>query len=203
MDEITGGCQCGRVRIVAVGRPRRVGLCHCLDCRKHHGAPVLRRCRVPRGGGDGERGDPAPTAVGPSVPIAARRSSPAATRSRSIWAPWTRPTGGRRPTRAGPSAARPGCPPFRSCTATTGIATRRTAPTTRSLDCRLSAKRRSGCGAGARLSGRGSMAPSRRCRGGGVGNGSFRPLAGSSDPASIPVGERLWTTVLPARRGGT
>jgi hypothetical protein len=38
MDEITGGCQCGRVRIVAVGRPRRVGLCHCLDCRKHHGA---------------------------------------------------------------------------------------------------------------------------------------------------------------------
>ncbi len=38
MDRFTGGCLCGRVRIVAQGRPYRVGLCHCLDCRKHHGA---------------------------------------------------------------------------------------------------------------------------------------------------------------------
>jgi len=38
MDQITGGCLCGKVRIVATGRPNRVGLCHCLDCRKHHGA---------------------------------------------------------------------------------------------------------------------------------------------------------------------
>ena len=38
MDRFTGGCRCGNVRIVAVGRPYRVGLCHCLDCRKHHGA---------------------------------------------------------------------------------------------------------------------------------------------------------------------
>ena len=38
MDQITGGCLCGRVRIVAAGAPYRVGLCHCLDCRKHHGA---------------------------------------------------------------------------------------------------------------------------------------------------------------------
>ena len=38
MDRFTGGCLCGDVRIVAVGRPDRVGLCHCLDCRKHHGA---------------------------------------------------------------------------------------------------------------------------------------------------------------------
>src|SRR5690606_18541019 len=34
----TGGCLCGNVRIVATGRPDRVGICHCLDCRKHHGA---------------------------------------------------------------------------------------------------------------------------------------------------------------------
>ncbi len=38
MDRFTGGCLCGDVRIVATGRPWRVGLCHCLDCRKHHGA---------------------------------------------------------------------------------------------------------------------------------------------------------------------
>ena len=38
MDRFTGGCLCGDVRIVASGRPYRVGLCHCLDCRKHHGA---------------------------------------------------------------------------------------------------------------------------------------------------------------------
>ncbi|HPE49848.1 MAG TPA: GFA family protein [Hyphomonas sp.] len=38
MERFTGGCLCGDVRLVATGRPYRVGLCHCLDCRKHHGA---------------------------------------------------------------------------------------------------------------------------------------------------------------------
>lgn len=38
MDRLSGGCLCGKVRISAVGRPYRVGVCHCLDCRKHHGA---------------------------------------------------------------------------------------------------------------------------------------------------------------------
>jgi hypothetical protein len=38
MDRRTGSCLCGDVRIVASGFPYRVGLCHCLDCRKHHGA---------------------------------------------------------------------------------------------------------------------------------------------------------------------
>ena len=38
MDQYTGGCLCGDVRLVATGRPNRVALCHCLDCRKHHGA---------------------------------------------------------------------------------------------------------------------------------------------------------------------
>ena len=38
MERVTGGCLCGDVRITASGRPYRVGLCHCLDCRKHHGA---------------------------------------------------------------------------------------------------------------------------------------------------------------------
>lgn len=38
MISFLGGCLCGDVRFVASGRPYRVGLCHCLDCRKHHGA---------------------------------------------------------------------------------------------------------------------------------------------------------------------
>lgn len=38
MDQFTGGCLCRHIRIVASGRPNRVGICHCLDCRKHHGA---------------------------------------------------------------------------------------------------------------------------------------------------------------------
>src|SRR5512135_1443342 len=38
MDRFTGSCLCGNVRIVASGLPYRVGICHCLDCRKHHGA---------------------------------------------------------------------------------------------------------------------------------------------------------------------
>ncbi|OOY24468.1 aldehyde-activating protein [Thioclava sediminum] len=38
MKRFTGGCMCGDVRIVASGRPYRVGICHCLDCRKYHGA---------------------------------------------------------------------------------------------------------------------------------------------------------------------
>lgn len=38
MDRFTGGCLCGKVQLVALGRPFRVGLCHCMDCRKHHGA---------------------------------------------------------------------------------------------------------------------------------------------------------------------
>lgn len=38
MDQYEGGCLCRDLRFVASGRPYRVGLCHCLDCRKHHGA---------------------------------------------------------------------------------------------------------------------------------------------------------------------
>ena len=38
MTQITGGCLCGDVRLIASGKPERVGICHCLNCRKHHGA---------------------------------------------------------------------------------------------------------------------------------------------------------------------
>nr|WP_315435685.1 GFA family protein [uncultured Pseudomonas sp.] len=38
MNIFAGGCLCGDVRFQASGEPYRVGLCHCLDCRKVHGA---------------------------------------------------------------------------------------------------------------------------------------------------------------------
>lgn len=38
MERLTGGCLCGKVRLATTGQPYRVGICHCLDCRKHHGA---------------------------------------------------------------------------------------------------------------------------------------------------------------------
>ncbi|MFN3635267.1 MAG: GFA family protein [Rhizobium rhizophilum] len=41
MAIITGGCACGKVRFEAEGDPDRVGICHCLDCRKYHGALFL------------------------------------------------------------------------------------------------------------------------------------------------------------------
>lgn len=38
MNRFTGGCLCGSVRLETSGAPYRVGICHCMDCRKHHGA---------------------------------------------------------------------------------------------------------------------------------------------------------------------
>lgn len=41
MDDLPkheGGCLCGAVRLVVKGEPYRVGLCHCMDCRKAHGS---------------------------------------------------------------------------------------------------------------------------------------------------------------------
>ncbi len=38
MEKYAGGCACGAVRFEALGRPLRVGLCHCMACRKYHGS---------------------------------------------------------------------------------------------------------------------------------------------------------------------
>jgi hypothetical protein len=34
---LKGGCLCGAVRLELQGAPYRVGLCHCMDCRKKTG----------------------------------------------------------------------------------------------------------------------------------------------------------------------
>jgi hypothetical protein len=34
----TGGCACGQLTFRAQGRPKRVGLCHCMTCRKISGS---------------------------------------------------------------------------------------------------------------------------------------------------------------------
>ena len=49
MDHHEGGCLCGAVRVRAEGQPLRVGLCHCMDCRKHHGAVFHASAIFPEG----------------------------------------------------------------------------------------------------------------------------------------------------------
>ena len=36
-----GGCHCGAVRYEVSGDPQHVALCHCSDCRKSSGAPMV------------------------------------------------------------------------------------------------------------------------------------------------------------------
>ncbi len=36
-----GGCHCGAVRYRVQGEPKHVALCHCIDCRKSAGAPMV------------------------------------------------------------------------------------------------------------------------------------------------------------------
>jgi len=38
---ITGGCHCGEIRYQIEGEPMVHALCHCADCRRHSGAPMV------------------------------------------------------------------------------------------------------------------------------------------------------------------
>lgn len=40
MEQLTGGCNCGRVRYAINGKPNKVAFCHCNSCRKATGATV-------------------------------------------------------------------------------------------------------------------------------------------------------------------
>ena len=46
---VEGGCLCGAVRIAMTGAPDRVAICHCMDCRKHHGAVFYAAAIFPEG----------------------------------------------------------------------------------------------------------------------------------------------------------
>jgi hypothetical protein len=37
----SGGCHCGSIRYEVSGTPQHVALCHCSDCRKSAGAPMV------------------------------------------------------------------------------------------------------------------------------------------------------------------
>lgn len=38
---LTGGCHCGAIRYQVSGTPQHVALCHCKDCRRSAGAPMV------------------------------------------------------------------------------------------------------------------------------------------------------------------
>jgi hypothetical protein len=38
---ITGGCHCGAIRYEIEGQAITHALCHCIDCRRHSGAPMV------------------------------------------------------------------------------------------------------------------------------------------------------------------
>jgi len=45
---LTGGCQCGAVRYAVRGEPTHVSICHCADCRKSAGAPMVAWASFPK-----------------------------------------------------------------------------------------------------------------------------------------------------------
>jgi hypothetical protein len=38
---LAGGCHCGSIRYSLTGEPNHVDLCHCVDCRRNSGAPLV------------------------------------------------------------------------------------------------------------------------------------------------------------------
>ena len=55
---ITGGCHCGAIRYQAEGEALTHALCHCTDCRRHAGAPMVGWTMYPQGAVKVTRGTP-------------------------------------------------------------------------------------------------------------------------------------------------
>ncbi|MEE4454482.1 GFA family protein [Novosphingobium resinovorum] len=47
---LAGGCQCGAVRYQVSGEPAHVAFCHCVDCRRSSGAPLMAWAAYPAAG---------------------------------------------------------------------------------------------------------------------------------------------------------
>jgi hypothetical protein len=55
---ITGGCHCGAIRYQMEGELVAHALCHCTDCRRHAGAPMVGWAMYPLGAVKMTRGEP-------------------------------------------------------------------------------------------------------------------------------------------------
>jgi hypothetical protein len=44
---LTGGCHCGAIRYEIASEPLNHALCHCVDCRRNSGAPMVGWLMVP------------------------------------------------------------------------------------------------------------------------------------------------------------
>lgn len=55
---LSGGCHCGAVRYTVSGAPAYTALCHCSDCRKSAGAPMVAWAAFPEGNFALTQGEP-------------------------------------------------------------------------------------------------------------------------------------------------
>lgn len=55
---MNGGCHCGAIRYRLEGTPRSHALCHCTDCRRHSGAPMVGWAMFPSDGVKLQKGTP-------------------------------------------------------------------------------------------------------------------------------------------------
>ena len=55
---LTGGCHCGAVRYQLAGEPMHHALCHCTDCRRHAGAPLVGWAMFPKEAVTVTKGEP-------------------------------------------------------------------------------------------------------------------------------------------------
>lgn len=53
-----GGCHCGAIRYRVEGQPNFSALCHCTDCRRHAGAPMVGWAMFPEKALKVEKGAP-------------------------------------------------------------------------------------------------------------------------------------------------
>ena len=58
MTTLTGGCHCGAIRYEAEGDSLTHALCHCSDCRRHSGAPVVGWTMYPQDAVKVTKGEP-------------------------------------------------------------------------------------------------------------------------------------------------